>query len=191
MSITNLKDFIFLITNQVISEPLKITNIKISFLCDKTVELNSDLCINYYKSYNLIVKHDNFTYTFLGKSKSHLNITGIRSFLDVEAAIVGLTIFSNLELTNFKYFSVDNISSVFKTHPGLKEKLLKIKDSDFCIFKPYRFCGIIIKHKKCSLTYFNSGNVILVGIKSIPALNSCVKKYFSFFDYCANLNDVL
>ena len=90
-------------------------------------------------------KYGNFTYTFLGKNKSHLNITGIKSILEVETAINSLTIFSNLELCNFKNFTIDNISTTFKTYPGLKEILLNIKDGNFRIFKPCRFCGIIIK----------------------------------------------
>ena len=186
-----LKNFIFSLSNQIFPNTISITNIKISFSCDKNVELNSDVCINYYKCYNLIVKYGNFTYTFLGKNKTHLNITGIKSFLDVETAINSLTIFSNLELCNFKNFTIDNISTTFKTYPGLKEILLNIKDGNFRIFKPCRFCGIIIKYKNCSLTYFNSGSVILVGLKNIHDLNLYVKKYKAFFDYCIKFENVL
>ena len=187
MSAVNFKDFIFLLSKQIFPETITITNIKISFLCNKIAEINNDVCINYYKCYNLIVKYNNYTYTFLGKNKTHLNITGINSILNVESAIIGLTIFSNLQLNNFKKFTVDNISSTFKTHPGLKEILLNIKQVDFCIFKPCRFCGIIIKYKNCSLTYFNSGSVILVGLKNVHELNLYVKKYKTFFDYCKNI----
>ena len=191
MSAVNLKDFIFLLSNQIFPESVTITNIKISFFCNKNVEINNDVCINYYKCYNLIVKYENYTYTFLGKNKSHLNITGINSILNVESAIIGLTFFSNLQLSNFKNFTIDNISSTFNSHPGLKEILLKIKHEDFRIFKPCRFCGIIIKYNKCSLTYFNSGSVILVGLKNIHVLNLYVKKYKTFFAYCKNLENVL
>ena len=59
-----------------------------------------------------------------------------------------------------------------------------IKQTDFHIFKPCRFCGIIIKYQNCSLTYFNSGSVIIVGLKNIHELNLYVKKYETFFDYC-------
>ena len=184
MSAVNFKDFIFLLSKQIFPESISITNIKISFLCNKKAEINNDVCISYYKCYNLIVKYDNYTYTFLGKNKSHLNITGINSILNVETAIIGLTRFSNLQLSNFKNFNVDNISSTFKTHPGLKEILLNINQVDFRIFKPCRFCGIIIKYKNCSLTYFNSGSVILVGLKNVHELNLYVKKYKTFFDHC-------
>ena len=191
MSYDNLKDFISLLTNQIFPKSVTITNIKISFLCNKKVEINENECLSYYKCYNLIAKYSNFTYTFLGKNKTHLNITGIKSFTDVESAIINLTNFSNLEISNFKYFTIDNISTTFKTYPGLKEILLNIKDTNFHVFKPCRFCGIIIKYNKCSLTYFNSGSVILVGLKNIHDLNLCVKKYKTFFDHCKNFKNVL
>ena len=184
MSAVNFKDFIFLLSKQIFPESVSITNIKISFLCNKIIEINNDICLSYYKCYNLIVKYDNYTYTFLGKNKSHINITGINSISDVKSAIIALTFFSNLQLINFKNFSVDNISTTFKTHPGLKELLLNIKQTDFHIFKPCRFCGVIIKYQNCSLTYFNSGSVILVGLKNVHELILYVKKYNTFFDYC-------
>ena len=93
MSAVNFKDFIFLLTKQIFPETITITNVKISFLCDKIAEINNDVCINYYKCYNLIVKYDNYTYTFLGKNKSHINITGTNSISDVKSAIIALIFF--------------------------------------------------------------------------------------------------
>ena len=191
IKIDNLKEFILLI-NQQLSEPIdcKITNIKLSFTNISTnieIEFDDNICISYYSNYILVAKFDDYTYTFLGKNKEHLNITGIKSFSNIEKAISALPIFSNLEICNFKYFTIDNISTTFKTHPGLRQILQTIKESDFKILVPHHFCGIIIKYNRFSLTYFNSGAVILVGLKNISDLNLCVKKYISFFDYCLTL----
>ena len=196
MSQCNLEKFIYSISNQIPPQQVKITNIKLSFKSDEKVELDNNACLQYYKRYILIAKYDNFTYTFLGNNKSHVNITGINSIENVKTAIISLTYFSNLKLYNCSKFSIDNISTTFKTHPGLKEIILNIKDSNFYIFKPLRFCGIIIKYNnnnnnnnnnKFSLTYFNSGRVILVGLKNINDLNLCVRKYSTLFNYCKNL----
>lgn len=130
--------------------------------------------------YVIIAKSKNYTYTVLGKNKFHLNITGIKSFLDVEPLITSLTIISNLDLGNFKNFTIYNIYSTYKTHSGLKEVLLKNKDSNFRIFNPAQFGGIIIYYSKYSLTYFNSGAVILVGLENIHELKLCTSKYKPF-----------
>ena len=50
------------------------------------IEFDEKICLVYTKRYTLIAKFGNFTYTFLGKNKKHLNITGIKSFLDIEKA---------------------------------------------------------------------------------------------------------
>ena len=185
MSEISLNDFILNLKNQNVYKPrITITNIKMSFKCNERVKLNEDVCISYYKAYNFIVKYLNITYTFLGKNHSHVNITGLRSIYDIKPAVIGLTKISNLKLNNFKYFTIDNISVTYKTHPGLKQIISRIKNDDFNIFKPTKFCGIVIKHNNCSLTYFNSGNTILVGIKKIPDLNIYVKKFDLFFMQC-------
>ena len=101
MPAVNFKDFIFLLSKQIFPESISITNIKISFLCNKKIEINNDICISYYKCYNLIVKYDNYTYTFLGKNKSHINITGINSFSDVKTAILALTFFFKFTINQF------------------------------------------------------------------------------------------
>ena len=102
--IDNLNDFI-IFTNQQLAETIncKITNIKLSFSCillTGIIEFDENICLVYYKRYILVAKFGDFTYTFLGKNKKHLNITGIKTFLDIEKAITNLTIFSNLELCN-------------------------------------------------------------------------------------------
>ena len=191
--IDNFNDFI-IFTNQQLSDSIncKITNIKLSFtytLLNVIIEFDEKICLVYTKRYTLIVKFGNFTYTFLGKNKKHLNITGIKSFLDIEKAITDLTIFSNLELCNFKCFSIDNISSTFKTYSGLKRIIQNITDEEFKILIPQHFPGIVIKYNKCSLTYFNSGSVILVGLKNAHDLNLSVIKYKSFFDYCSTIEN--
>ena len=186
----NLEDFIFLI-NQQLSESIncKITNIKLSFIHKFSSNTNEiifyeSLCLIGVVKHILVVSYDEYKYTFLGRNKEHLNITGIKSFLNIEKAITGLTNFTNLKLCNFKNFAIDNISSTYKTYPGLKKALLHIKDENFKILKPTRFCGIIIKYNRSSLTYFNSGSVILVGLKNIADLNLYIKKYNDFLKYC-------
>ena len=184
MSVIDFNSFIFLVRNQIVDKTIKINNLKISFLCNKKIDIDNDSCLSYFKGYNLLVKFDKFTYTFLGKTKNHVNITGIKSFLEIEAAIKGILVFSNLNLENFKNFNIDNISASFVTHPGLKEIILNTTNSDFTFFRPVKFCGIIIKYKKCSSTYFNSGKCIIVGLKSISDLNLYVSKIRFFFDKC-------
>ena len=166
----NFKDFIFL-TNHQLSESIKykITNTKLSFIhkfpSNTKIEFDELLCVTGYVKHILVDNYDEYMYTFLGRNKEHLNITGIKSFLNIEKAITGLTNFTNLKLCNFKNFTIDNISSTYKTYPGLKQALLHIKDENFKILKPNQFCGIMIKYNRSSLTYFNSGSVILVGLK--------------------------
>ena len=192
---TNLEDFIFLI-NQQLSESIncKITNIKLSFVHKCSSNTNEiifyePLCQIDVVKHILVVSYDEYKYTFLGRNKEHLNITGIKSFLNIEKAITGLTNFTNLKLCNFKNFAIDNISSTYKTYPGLKKALLHIKDENFKILKPTQFCGIIIKYNRSSLTYFNSGSVILVGLKNAHDLNLSVITYKSFFDYCSTIEN--
>ena len=54
---------------------------------------------------------------------------------------------------------------------------------------PQHFSGIVIKYNKCSLTYFNSGSVILVGLKNAHDLNLSVINNKCFFDYCSTIEN--
>ena len=159
---------------------LKVTNIKISFFYDSQLLINEAKCLSYFKKHNFIVKSKDFSYTFLGRSKQHVNITGIKSFNELKNSVINLLDFSNFQLHKLHTIKVDNISSTFTTYKGLKENIL-LENGNFSnelkVYKPSKFCGLILKFKGQSLTYFNSGKCVLVGAKNISELLF----YFNYF----------
>lgn len=163
---------------------LKVTNVKISFKVPFTVQItNKDLCLVYYSKNNLIIKYKNFTCTILGKNKTHVNITGLRNLTKIKPALLDLGVITNIGLVRESDITIDNISAVFSAKRGLKENILTTENNfDLKIYKPVKFCGVILKHKHTSCTYFNSGKNILVGAKSESILNEAYKYYFNYFN---------
>ncbi len=165
---------------------LKITNIKFSFCVEKTVQVDETDCLVYYKRNNLIVKHSFFTCSILGKKRTHVNITGVKNFEQINKAVDVLINVSNITRDQITGFKIDNISATFETFPGLKSQIICSNDSNISVFKPVKFCGLILKiNKKYSCTYFNSGKIIYVGAKSIETLNEV---YNLFKDYFYRIN---
>ena len=83
-----------------IHKGLRITNIKISCKSEKSVHCNEGQCLMYYTKHNLIVRLKSFTYTLLGKNKTHVNITGLKNMLDIDACIISLCDISNIATTD-------------------------------------------------------------------------------------------
>ena len=161
---------------------LSITNIKISCKSVKSVFCNEEQCLLYYTKYNLIVRLKSFTYTLLGKNKTHVNITGLKNMIDIDACIISLCDISNIVPTDLSNVKIDSISAVFSTFPGLKSGLISHPTNILRLYQPPRFCGLIIKQGKLSSTYFNSGRTIIVGCKSICQLNDfyrCLTNLFA------------
>ena len=164
-------------------DALIITNIKISFLYEERIIITDPNVLDYHARNIWIIKFESYTCSILGRNSSHVNLTGLKSLDDINTAVQLLSEISNINTSKIPNIKIDSISSYFKTKSGLKTKLIEcISPSYFRIFKPIKFCGIIIKYNKISCTYFNSGKCILVGCKTIKQAHETHLLYIKFLN---------
>lgn len=152
-----------------------ISNIKTSLIIK---DINLDLTQFTLKKFqNVCVLQNKFTYIIFKKSKTkltHINITKIRSFCEID---VSINYFFELFKIPFSYFhsmSIDNITVTGKV--DRKVNLLDFiqKNSDLSIsHNPEKFPGLFIKFiGKGTLILFSSGSYVIIGAKSKEFITS-------------------
>lgn len=165
---------------------LKITNVKISFLHGDKICLkpNHEEILEYFSKNIHVIKFSKYTATLM-KYDTYCNITGIKSCYELINSLKILSSLTNVEEKYIEY-KIDTISAVMNVRPGLKAKLiLHGAKFGFTVESKMRFCGLILRHpkfEKCSLTYFQTGKMNVLGIKKFDLICEYSKFVNSFID---------
>lgn len=164
-----------------------VTNIKIHFRCKKNIDFeiikkNREV-VFYVKNSNFILRTSYGVFSFLGKNKRFVNVTGLKSHRDVEKAICYFEKMSKIDRNFFYGFSTDVLTIKSWLGKGQKENFFNKKSDIFQVFETSRFPATIIKINdqfflkiKASVLYFNkSGVVILTGLQSVNKLPELIR----------------
>ena len=170
-----------------------VTNIKFHFRCKKNIDFEiikkNHEVVFYVKNSNFILRTKHGVFSFLGKHKRFVNVTGLKNHRDVENAIYHFEKMSKIDRFFFYGFSIDVLTIKSWLGKGQKENFFNKKSDIFHVFETSRFPATIIKINdqfslkiKASVLYFNkSGIVILTGLQSVsklPELILLLKKEF-------------
>jgi TATA-box binding protein (TBP) (component of TFIID and TFIIIB) len=166
----------------------EVTNIKLSFLIPfslniKHIKIYKNIYKIYVKNHNSIIKGVFGTVTILGKNQNHINLTGIRK---IETILNKVKIFCqtyNIVYETITNLKIDCISSVSDVRRGLKNQILNDQQINkfYKISNPPKFPGLILRtNNKISLSYFNSGKLIVIGTKCICQIQTSCELFDIF-----------
>ena len=160
----------------------KIANIKISIktkgLClnnvlNKALE-NKLYCVNYK---NYIVLKNTFTYIIFKYNKNkinHINITKLKSKIDVLAAIKLIKKLLNIKI---HFFSIDNIIATGFIGDKLNlQFIIEKKYFEVMKYNNETFPGLFIKFEIGTIILFSTGKFVCVGVKSEKNLKCLIQK---------------
>lgn len=167
-----------------------VTNIKFSFKSKNEVyDIRKDFDIKCYtKNHNFIIRTNFCVFSFLGKNRRFVNVTGVQDVDQIKKATLFFSKITGIKVSQFFDFKIDCLAIKLFLEPGLKSKFLGGKSEIFKIVKTTRFPATILKANhdglKTSLSYFNSHGVVIVnGLRRLSQLKSLIlslKKDFNF-----------
>ena len=168
---------------------ISIHNIKLSAkIPGKSLENIQKSFTNIKKTYNnfIVVQPDQsdvifcfFKYPTTGKIKkyreNHVNITNVKSFHGIKDAISILSINLSIPIKSIK-FKIDCItatSTIVNRKLDIEKFLINNRDLK-TQFNQEKFPGLFVYVEKCTLILFNSGKIVIIGVKSFQDLqNTC------------------
>ena len=176
---------------------MRIVNVKLSGLIKpfSSSKLCKENIVNYSETASRITFksriYKGYSFFILGKTKNHLNITGFKLISDISNILKKfLTCCSDDYCTLIDNFKIDSLTCVDKGNKYREiYSLLKRYDKYFTreilnlgwFIREYPFySGIIVKTSfGPSITYFNNGTIIMVGLKHPAIFNNISNIIFS------------
>jgi TATA-box binding protein (TBP) (component of TFIID and TFIIIB) len=110
-------------------------------------------------------------------------LTAIKSINNIPKSVKTFCESYNINIWEIKHVKIDCISAVGTVPKGLKYKILILKNNNvtYQISNPPKFPGIILKADNYpSLTYFNSGKIIIMSAKCYCQINKSLNLFNTF-----------
>ena len=163
----------------------RITNIKISFKWHEKIIIKTDKpYLEYYQKNMHIVKYEGYSASLMSND-TFCNITGIKSSYHILKALKIISDMSNI-VNNKIFYNVNCISATFSCLAGMRNTILtKGIHHGFSVEAKIKFIGLCIRHElmcKASITYFQSGKCIIMGVKTFEDIKSFITNFCLFLN---------
>ena len=128
------------------------------------------------------------TFSILGKSQYHVNVTGVESFDLIILVVLYFCHLFNVEYNELTSVNIDCVTAIAKVKSGLHNKIINNFDNAmFQLSVPEKFPAIILRNKNLpTLSYFiKNGKLLIVGCIGVNDINYVVKQFNTFINTCS------